>query len=326
LTHVQRDAKVFSMLDPLTLDQLRVLATVAAEGSFSAAARRLRRVQSAISTQMANLETQLGIVVWDRSTKIPSLTPAGMALLASAQRVLAEVDDLRSLAASVGAGLEPQVSLCVEALFPLDVLLCICADFARAFPRVDLRIDTQVMSAVAERVLRGAATLGVAGPMGIPKALERRAFASVRMVPVVAPGHPLAQGRGVVRSKQLRSAVQIVLSERLDQGAPDQGVLSPRTWRVGDMHTKHEMLRAGLGWGNLPAHLAAGDLASGRLVEIKPESYGGLRMDVQLFLVHRADTVFGPAHRWLIERLEAGCAGAGAVPKSPRGALRPSRK
>jgi DNA-binding transcriptional LysR family regulator len=308
------------MLDPVTLDQLRVLATVASEGSFSAAARRLRRVQSAISTQMANLESQLDVVIWDRSTKIPSLTPAGQALLASAQRVLAEVDDLRTLASSVGAGLEPQVSLCVDALFPLDALLAICTDFAAAFPQVDLRIDTQVMSAVAERVLRGAATLGVAGPMGALPGLERRALAVVRMVPVVAPGHPLAAVRGIVSNKHLRSAVQIVLSERLDEGAPDQGVLSPRTWRVGELHPKHEMRRAGRGWGNLPAHLVAADLASGRLVAIKPESYGRLALDLHLFLVYRADTTLGPAHRWIIERLEGGCA------KTTPGVRKPSRK
>ena len=62
------------MFDPITLDQLRALVTVAEEGSFSAAARKLRRVQSAISTSMANLEDQLGVPVWDRSTKIAKLT------------------------------------------------------------------------------------------------------------------------------------------------------------------------------------------------------------------------------------------------------------
>jgi DNA-binding transcriptional LysR family regulator len=139
------------------------------------------------------------------------------------------------------------------------------------------------------------------------------------MVPVVAPGHPLAAVRGIVSNKHLRSAVQIVLSERLDEGAPDQGVLSPRTWRVGELHTKHEMLRAGLGWGNLPAHLVAADLASGRLVAIKPESYGRLALDLHLFLVYRADTTLGPAHRWIIERLEGGCA------KTTPGVRKPSR-
>lgn len=62
------------MLDALTLDQLRTFIAVVDEGSFSSAGRRLRRVQSAVSHSMANLESQLGVRLWDRSTKVPTLT------------------------------------------------------------------------------------------------------------------------------------------------------------------------------------------------------------------------------------------------------------
>ena len=75
------------MLEAVTLDQLRVLITVAEEGSFSAAARKLKRVQSAISQAMANLEGQLGLLLWDRSAKVPKLTEQGRAILAAAQRI-----------------------------------------------------------------------------------------------------------------------------------------------------------------------------------------------------------------------------------------------
>ena len=67
------------MLEAVTLDQLRVLITVAEEGSFSAAARKLKRVQSAISQAMANLEGQLGLLLWDRSAKVPKSTEIGRA-------------------------------------------------------------------------------------------------------------------------------------------------------------------------------------------------------------------------------------------------------
>ena len=56
------------MLDPLTLDQLRVLVAVAEEGSFSAAARKLGRVQSAISQSVQGLETALGVTIFDRDS------------------------------------------------------------------------------------------------------------------------------------------------------------------------------------------------------------------------------------------------------------------
>ena len=93
------------MFDPLTLDQLRALVAVVEEGSFSAAARKLKRVQSAVSTAMSNLEDQLGLPIWDRSTKIATLTDQGQAVLAHARRVLGEVDGLKRLAAGMVMGL-----------------------------------------------------------------------------------------------------------------------------------------------------------------------------------------------------------------------------
>src|ERR1700690_355799 len=111
------------MFDPVTLDQLRAFVAVVEQGSFSAAARRLKRVQSAISASMANLETHLGIALWDRSAKVARLTDQGQAVLVAARRVLAEVDALKRVTASMVQGLETSVSLCVDALFPVEALV-----------------------------------------------------------------------------------------------------------------------------------------------------------------------------------------------------------
>lgn len=298
------------MFDTVTLDQMRALVTVVEEGSFSAAARALQRVQSAVSAAMANLEAALGVPIWDRSTKVPTLTPQGRAVLAHARRVLAEVDQLRRDVAEMAAGLEPSVSLCVDALYPVDALIAICGAFVQTFPTVELRIDTEVMSAVSARVVEGGATLGVMGPHGLSPALERHALSSVRLVPVVAPSHPLASTRGRAAEARLAEAIQIVLSERIAAGAEDQGVLSPRTWRIADLHTKHRMLLAGLGWGSLPEHLVRDDLRAGRLVALRLAALGDEGTAVPMSAVHRRDAIIGPAHRWLLERLRLPAADA----------------
>lgn len=310
------------MPDPFTLDQLRALLAVAEEGSFSAAGRRLRRVQSAISTAMANLEGQLGATLWDRSTRVPALTDQGRAVLAAARRVCAEADALRGLAAGMAGGLEASVSLCVDALFPVTALVDLCAGFAAELPAVDLRVDTQTMSVVGARVLSGAASLGVASPMGVAPGLERLALSAIRMIPVVAAGHPLASHPGPIPTAKLAGHVQLVLSERSDEGVPDQAVLSPRAWRVADLHTKHAMVRAGLGWGNLPEHMVRDDLREGRLAVIRPAAWGEHEHTLVLSIVHRPDTTFGPAHRWLVDHLAVLCA-RDARPGAPPRARRP---
>jgi DNA-binding transcriptional LysR family regulator len=317
------------MYDPVSLDQLRALVTVVEEGSFSAAARKLQRVQSAVSAAMTNLESQLGVSVWDRSTKVARLTPQGQAVLGAARRVLAEVDGLRRLASGMGRGLEARVALCLDALFPLSAVLDVCEAFADRFPSVELRVDTQVMSAVSLAVTQGAATLGVASPHGLVAGLERQPIATIRMLPVVSPRHPLARHKGPVPTSELADATQIVLSERTLPGVPDQAVLSPRTWRVADLHTKHMMLERGLGWGNLPEHLVRDSLRRGRLVVLHPASWGDDENVLQLSAVYRSDTVLGPAHLWILDALRERCAKVAAPPRRgprPRATKGPARR
>ena len=294
------------MFDPITLDQLRAFVAVVEEGSFSAAARKLRRVQSAISASMANLEEQLGVSLFDRRTKIAKLTDTGAAVLSAARRVLGEVDALERLTASMAGGLEASVSLCVDALFPVSALVDLCAGFQREFPSVVLRLDTQVLSAVSASVLSGAATIGVVLPPGVAPGLQRKMLASVRMLPVVSPKHALASEKKTIPAARLAEVVQNVLSERNEGGGvPDQGVLSARTWRVADLSTKHAMLLAGLGWGNLPEHLVRDDLRRGRLVSIRPESWDETLDRLPFYAIYRQNAGFGRAHTWVLDRLAA---------------------
>jgi DNA-binding transcriptional LysR family regulator len=292
------------VLETFTLDQLRALIAVIEEGSFSAAARKLHRVQSAVSTSMGNLETQLGVPLWDRSTKVARLTDQGQAVLAAARKVCTEVDALRKLTAGMVLGLEASVSLCVDILFPVTSLVDLCERFRDEFPSVDLRVDTQTMTGVSARVIDGSATIGVASPMGVTAGLERKVLTTIQMIPVVAPQHPLAALRGPIPTTRLRDSIQLVLSELQGEGHPDQAVLSSRTWRVRDLHTKHALLRAGLGWGNLPEHLVRDDLRTRRLIAIRVEAWGTDEHKLYLSAVYRGDVTFGPAHRWLLAQLE----------------------
>src|ERR1700733_8113438 len=66
-----------SMLDGVSLDQLRTFIAAVDEGSFSAASRKLLRSQSVISEAVGNLEDQIGVALFDRSGRYPKLTPAG---------------------------------------------------------------------------------------------------------------------------------------------------------------------------------------------------------------------------------------------------------
>jgi len=285
-----------------TLDQLRVFIAVIDHGGFAHAARALHRTQSVISYTIANLEEQLNIALLDRSTRKPTLTEAGKTLLADARAVTSKVDSMRSRAKALGLGLEAELSIVVDVMFPACVLVRALEQFQREFPTVSLRLHTEALGAVAQMVADRRCQLGVAGMTATaPVNIERHAAGFVKMVPVCSPLHPLAGEAAPIPTSVLREHLQLVVTDRspLTEGR-DFGVLGLRDWRLGDLGSKHALLLGGLGWGNMPEHMVMRDLAEGRLVHLQSQEGGGI--DYPLFVIHRGDDELGPAGKWLRQK------------------------
>ena len=285
-----------------SLDQLRVFVAVIDAGGFAHAARQLHRTQSVISYTIANLEEQLNVVLLDRSKRKPTLTDAGKALLADARTVALKVDAMRARAKALAGGLEAEVSVVVDVMFPTCVLVRMLEAFQAQFPTVALRLRIEGMGMVTQLVQDGSCHLGVGGWMSSSAdAFERLAVGYVRLIPVAAPAHALAQMAGLISPAVAREHVQLVLSDHSSLTAgQDFGVLGLRNWRLGDLGSKHALLRAGLGWGNMPEAMVREDLASGRLVPLHLSVDSG--EDYPIYLIQRADTPPGQAGKWLMER------------------------
>ena len=285
-----------------TLDQLRVFIAVVDHGGFAHAARALHRTQSVISYTIANLEEQLNIELLDRSTRKPTLTEAGKALLADARAVATRVDGMRSRAKALGMGLEAELSVVVDVMFPACLLVRALEQFQREFPTVSLRLHTEALGAVAQMVAERRCQLGVAGMAATaPVNFERHAAGFVKMMPVCSPIQPLAREEAPVPSAVLREHLQLVVTDRSPLTAGrDFGVLGLRDWRLGDLSSKHALLLGGLGWGNMPEHMVMRDLAEGRLVRLHTQE--GSELEYPLFVIHRGDDELGPAGKWLRQK------------------------
>ncbi len=295
--------------EALTLDQLRLFLAVVDAGGFSAAARSLKRAQSAVSYGIANLERQLGTALFDRSGRKPVLTPAGQEISADARDVCAQVDRLRARAHGIAQGVEPRLSIAVDPMFPVPALIDALREFRLKYPTVSLSLRTEALGAVAELVSDGACSVGISAPLPRwPTGLERRPLSRVTMLYVAAKSHPLARYRGPIPGPVVREHVQIVLADRSRlTGDYEINVHSERQWRVLDLSSKHALLRAALGWGGMPMHVVAEDLAKKRLVRLHLEDVGTPTYEAVLFAIHRAADPPGPATRWLLERLGATC-------------------
>lgn len=290
-----------------TLDQLRIFLTVADEGSFNRAARKLGRALSVVSYGISALEAQLGVRLFDREgSRKPTLTDAGRALLADASAVVDEADGLMARARGIRQGLETDVALAIDVMMPPRTIASVLRDFQATFPTVNLRLHVEALGAVAALVLDKRAELAIAGPdiLDLPE-LDRRQIGAVELIPVAAPGHPLARQEEIAPG-ETRHHLQLVLTDRspLTEGR-EFSVFSPRTWRLGDLGAKHALLLEGIGWGNMPSHAVADDLASGRLVHLRlPEAP---RFDYGLHALWRKDSRPGPATTWVLDALIDRC-------------------
>lgn len=288
-----------------SIDQLRLFLAVADEGSFSAAARKVRRSQSVVSYAVASLETQLGVQLFDRSEWKPRLTDAGRALRPDAEALVQSAGSFQAKAGGIAGGLEAELSIVVDVMYPLPVLVEALKTFRAEFPQTMLCLKVEALGAVAEPVLERTCQIGVMGslPTRVP-GLERVKVGEVQLLPVCSPLHPLAQLPTPIPTSSLSGHEQLVLTDRSElTRAREFGVLSDTKWRLADMGAKHSLLKAGLGWGFMPQPMVALDLADRTLVELAFEYQlprGGL---MPLYAVYRADWPPGPAGRWLIDRL-----------------------
>jgi DNA-binding transcriptional LysR family regulator len=285
-----------------TLDQLKVLLTVVDVGSFAGAARKLNRATSVISYSIANLEAQLGLMLFDReTTRKPQLTEAGRMVLAEARAVTNGINNLRAKSKGMLQGLESELHIVLDTLLPEHRVVDALTSFREQFPTVTLRLYVETLGGVTKLIMDRVATIGVAGPLVTVDGIEKIGIGSIHMVPVAAPNHPLAMAQGNEPGAG-REHVQLVLTDRspLTQGR-DMAVVGTSTWRLADLSSKHMLLKAGIGWGNMPVPMIEDDLANGKLVMLDmPDSIGG---DYVMDAIYRTDTPPGPAGSWLIEHL-----------------------
>lgn len=286
-----------------TLDQLRVFVAVIDQGSFSKAARELHRTQSVVSYTIANLEAQLNVALFDRGKRKPTLTEAGKALLADARTVSMKVDAMRARAKTLAQGVEAEVSIAVDVMFPNCRLVAALQAFQLEFPTVGLRLRIEALGAVMHLVSERVCQIGITGPMlDLSDAFQSQPVGAITMIPVAAPTHPLALIEGVIPTEVARDYTQLVLTDRSQLTAGQNfGVIAVRDWRLGDLGAKHMLLRTGLGWGSMPEEMIREDLDQGRLVHLKLAHM--VSLEYTLHMINRVDEAPGLAGRWLMQYL-----------------------
>lgn len=255
-----------------TSDSVQLFLAVLDHGSFSAAARALGRVPSAISMAIANLEAELDLNLFDRSGREPRPTPAARALEPQARQMLSQLRQLDAHALSLTMGLEERLAIAIAPELLSARWSGPLAQLAGEHPLLDVEVLAAPQADALVLLHSGRVQLALVFER--PSLDGREGFQEVgseAMVAVMAPHHPalLAAGAGgLLREEHLTSTRQIVVTGR-DAGVTDpRFVFSRHTWRTDSPVAALGLLEAGLGWGWLPRSFVRPQLASGTLREV----------------------------------------------------------
>ncbi len=256
-------------------DILRQFVAVARRGSFAAAARARAADPSVVSRAIAALENELGVRLFQRSTRRLALTDAGARYLARVSPLLDELDHARDDVASAGAEIAGTVRLTTSITYGHVRLVPLLPDILLAFPR--LRLDLVMTDARLDLVAEGIDLAIRLGPAAQGE-LIRVKLADTRYLVCASPAWVAAHGMpagpltlaaqscvlfdlAAFRSRwRLRDRAGVVTEVPVDGAVVASSLLAVRDCAI-----------AGLGPALLPDWLAADALAAGRLANLFPD-------------------------------------------------------
>jgi len=287
----------------ISSDNLQAFVLAAQLGSFSAAARHMKKAQSAVSTAIANLEIDTGLQLFDRSTRSPTLTEAGRSLLPYAEGILLGNRELLAKASSMAEDVEDSLCLAIEHGINLPPILDVLLRFSEEFPSVSLEILTTGPNETAALLKEGRADLGLMTELEVyPAGFQFRGIGHSTLVPVCAKSHPLSKLDRVAH-RDLRQHRQLVLKSRSRETIKQIGeVKSAAVWHADSPDLIADLVLRGLGWAEVPMSSVRRLIASKDIVRIK---YAFQQIDdlTGIDFVWTEQHALGQAGRWIQEQL-----------------------
>lgn len=289
----------------LSTRQLRAFLTLADTASFTRAAAACHLSQPAFSALIRALEEQVGLRLFDRSTRHVALTTEGAAFRPRAQRLLEEFDaalgGLRELAARERGRVSVALLPSLAAGWLPDVL----AGFRATWPGITLSVADVLSEPCIERVQRGEADFALAAVRADTPELQAERFCADGFHLVLPAGHRLAKGPAP-KPKDLHGEPFIHLSRTSSVRQYLEAALHPQvppaTLEVDQLATVAGMVRAGLGLSIVPALTLYQFQGEG--LRTRPLTWPGLSR--QIYLVRRRDRGLSVAaqalHDWVMAR------------------------
>ncbi|WP_294768069.1 LysR substrate-binding domain-containing protein [uncultured Rhodoferax sp.] len=294
--------------DFLTPDALAMLQTIAAAGSFAAAARDMGMVPSALTYRVRQIEDALDVLLYDRSSRQARLTEAGAELLREGTRLLEEIDAVANRVKRVATGWEPQFTIAIDTVISKPTVMELCDSFFSQSPPTRIRIREETLSGTLEALSTGQADLAIGvGPDSARTAgVHSKPLGHITFVYAVAPHHPLADAPEPLTDDLIRKYRAVAVADSVQRGQGQTfGLLSGQdVFTVPTMQAKLDAQLRGMGGGNLPRCMADSYIETGRLVVKRTER---AQRQVPLHYAWRQGktTTQGRTLQWWLQQLES---------------------
>ena len=258
---------------PFNSDSIQVLLAVLDHGSFSAAARALGKVPSAVSMQVAQLEAALNMPLFERSGREPKPLPAALALEPQARLLAAQLQQMNAHALALEQGLETRLTLAITPELASVPWAEPLAALAQEFPQLAVEVLTAPQADALDMLHTGRAQLALVFER--PSLDGREGFQEVTtetLLAVVAPTHPMMQAAGKAKKAPLLREHHLTNNRQIIVASRDWSVVDPRlvyardVWRTDNHVAALSLISAGIGWGWVPQKLVAPLLQTGALV------------------------------------------------------------
>jgi LysR family transcriptional regulator for metE and metH len=253
----------------LEIRHLQLVRAVAECGSLTAAGVQLHLTQSALSHQLRDIESRLGTPLFLRVGKRLTLTPAGERLLLSAHEVLGHLERTEDALRQLAGDQRGLLRLTTECYTCYHWLPPVLKRYARAHPRVEVRIDVGATNAPMPALLQGQLDVALVTEPVRDRRIVVRPLFDDEYVAIVAPRHRLAD-RACVEPKDLATETLLTYASK-EESTVYQRLLAPagvqpaRILQVQITEAIIELAKAGMGVGVLSRWAVAPHLRAGTL-------------------------------------------------------------
>lgn len=252
---------------------LELFVAVADVGSIAKAAERAHTVASAVSKRLSELEAEFDTPLLVRGAKGVELTAAGHALLVKARALLYQAEQLQQELRQHAAGVRGQVRVFANISAIVEFLPDALASFMKQHPEVQIRLEEQVSSTIAQAVADNRADLGILSEQPVLSGLVTTPFRADELVLVTRPDHPLSRLANVAFEQLLDEPfvglhADSSLHHLLTRAAADVGKQLKLRIQVTSFDAACAMVSAGLGISIVPRATTTPYLQSLRLASI----------------------------------------------------------